>query len=301
MKNLHQVRILVAVLACLAAGVRAQDAGRQPELSIDSVQERIAGLEPAEQEGTLDEDGKTRLQLYRQAVESLRAAGTSDNERTRFADDFAAVPGELQKIRAELARPPDALKPDLTAGAGLTRFDQALKQAVADLDAARQELSGLADEPQRRATRFDEIREQIATAQQQLDEANTQITALPVQDESPSLTDARRTRLRATRLALEQRIAFLVQERGNYEARNDLLPLRHELAARRVAQIELLVADWQAIVDEQRADDIQRQQHDAKQAVARANPVVAPIARDNVELARERGGAAAQDRSRKTG
>ena len=77
---------IIAALASLVAvaSVLAQDPAARPGSSgptIASVLERITTLEAPEQEGTLDEEDKTRLQLYRQALESLRAAANSDSNR----------------------------------------------------------------------------------------------------------------------------------------------------------------------------------------------------------------------------
>ena len=151
---------------------------------------------------------------------------------------MAQVPSELETVKAELAEPPVEVTPDITPDASLRQLGQTLAQVEMDLESARETVRTLTAEPQRRDTRRSEIREQIATTQQSLEETRTLLGALPVPGESPALTAARRTQLQASGLALEARIAFLEEERRDYDARRELLPLRRERWTRRVTQLE---------------------------------------------------------------
>ena len=231
--------------------------------TIEAVQERIADLTPAEDDGTIDEEGKTRLQLYRQAVESLRAAANSVKQRAKFTGDLEQAPTDLGSVRAELAQPPTELTLSAPADATLSQLQQSLQQAQADLAGARNTLKELDGEPQRREGRIVEIRQQITDAQQNRDEIRAELAKLPLADESPKLTDARRTALQARASALDKRVEFIQAERDNYDARVELLPLRRELWNRRVIEFDNLVTAWQALVDRQRAVDIERQQLEA--------------------------------------
>ncbi len=257
--------------------------------TIEAVQERIANLKPAEDDGTIDDEGKTRLQLYRQAVESLRAAANSIKQRTKFASDMAQAPTEMETVRAELAQPPAELTPSFPPDATLSQLQQSLKQTQADLDGARNTLKAMDAEPQRRVDRIVEIRQQITDAQQSRDEIRAELAKLPLSGETPKLTDARRTVLQARALALDERVGFIQAERDNYLARVKLLPLRRELWNRRVTEFGDLATAWQAIVDGQRAVDIERQQQEAERAEAVAiHPAVASVAAENRALADRR-------------
>ena len=165
---------------------------------------------------------------------------------------------------------------DADAVAGLVQ--QALDQAQADLEAARDKLVALEEEPEHRATRLTEIPGQIAGAQHDLDEIESQLAALPLPQEPAALTDARRTKLQAERLALNAQIAVWNAERAKYEARGKLLPLQHDRWQRRVTHGEKLVAAWQSIVDRQRSLEADQQRREAVQAEALAHPLVQLIA-----------------------
>ncbi len=290
-RRLIRVITLAAAILLGAPYAPAQDTpapdGDAP--TIQAVQDRIASLKPAEDAGTIDDEGMTRLQLYRQALESLRAAANSVKERTKFANELTQAPVKLESVRAELAEPPAELTLSAPADATLAQLEQSLAQSQADLDGARTTLRELDGEPQRRASRVDEIRQQITDAQQSRDEIRAELAKLPLASESPELTDARRTALQAGALALDERLGFIQAERDNYAARVELLPLRRELWNRRVTGLDGLVAAWGTIVDGQRAIDIERQQQEARRAEdAAIHPAVARVAAENRALADQR-------------
>ncbi len=256
--------------------------------TVETVQAKIASLEPAEQTGSLDDEGKNLLRLYREALAALLESRQAADQKARLAGEQAQVPAELEAVKAELAKPPVEMKPEVPANAGLPQLQQALEQVQADLKAARDRLKELEAEPQRRDTRRAEIGEQIANAQQRLEEINQQLAGLPLAEDSAALTEARRARMLTDRELLTVRIDLLDQERKNYDARRELLPLRRERWSRRVDQLQNLVTAWQEIVEARRAQDIERQQREATRSAALAHPLVAPIAESNVQLARQR-------------
>ncbi|MHC4127084.1 MAG: mechanosensitive ion channel domain-containing protein [Planctomycetota bacterium] len=256
--------------------------------TVETIQARIDELVALESEGQLDEAGALRLGLYREALAAARLAAESAKQRTQFESDAAQAPSELEAVQSELARPvadPDPQPPPDTTP---DQLRQALDQAQADLKAARDRLGALKAEPEHRDTRLTEIPQQIAGTQQDLEDNETQLAALPLPEEPAALTDARRLKLQAERLALDAQIAVWNAERAKYEARTELLPLQQERWQRRVSQGEKLVAAWQGIVDQRRSEEAARQQQEALRAAARARPQVKHIADRNTELAETR-------------
>jgi potassium efflux system protein len=288
------VRCLLALGVAAAPGpaVGAQPQAPAPAVpeapAIDAVQARVAELEVLAQAGQLDDEGRTRLQLYREALAALVRARDASEQRARYESELGQLPGEQEAVKAELAQPPSEPKPQPPSDATLAQLQQSFDQAQADLKAARDKLKELEGEPARRETRLSEIPEQIAGAQQALEEVEQQLASLPRPEESPQLTDARRARLQAERRAFQEQIAAWEKERQNYDARKELLPQRRERWVRRAAAQEKLVKAWQDLVELRRAADIRRQQQEASRAAARAHPLVAPIAQANADLVAKR-------------
>ena len=280
--------IIVCLVAVSGHGQDTPPADAGVEVSVEFAEERIADLVEIQEAGELSNEDQTRLQLYRGALESLRAAEVAQRVRAQFAEQGAQAPVEREAVRAELAVPPAELKPQVPPDATLADLEEALKAAHSELETARTRLRDLEAETVGRETRAGEIRDQIAAAQHDLEEIGASESALPLLDESPALTLARRTKLRADRQAVEAQTALLQEERKNYNARTELLPLKRERWVRRVAQQVKLETAWQAIVDEARAADIREKADEASRAAALAHPLVAPIAEANVELARQR-------------
>jgi potassium efflux system protein len=256
--------------------------------TIESVQARIDELQKLETDGTIDEGGKSRLGLYRQAHDALREANAAAAQRAEYEQAIAQAPSEIETVKAELAQPPADAEPQLPPDATLVQLQQTLEQAQADLKAAQEKLKEFEAEPARRNGRLAEIPPQIAAAQNDVEEVEQQLAGLPLPEESPALTEARRIELEARRRLLQEQVSTWEKERQRYEARRDLLPLRQERWQRRVSQGEKVVAAWQGIVDQQRSQEAEQQQRDAQRAAARAHPQVKHIADENLELAAKR-------------
>lgn len=249
---------ILAVAMCglaVPAGGRAQDnaavAGQVDPgaLTIEAVQAHITELEQLQQAGALGDEDTTRLQLYHGALASLQAAEQSAQLGREFDEEEAEAPVELEAVKARLAEPLTELMPSVPPDATLSMLEEALAAAEIDVNSARDRLREIETELEHRATRRTEILQQSAASQQDLDEVIGRLGALPLADESPALTAARSTKLQADQRAVEQLIDLAKQERENYDARSDLIPLRRERWVRRIAQLDKLTAAWQVLVD----------------------------------------------------
>ena len=296
MTRTRSVRIAILALAlfglAVQTGSRAQDnaAGQigAGSLSIEAVQAHITGLEQLQQAGDLSQEDTTRLQLYHGALASLQAAEQSAQLSREFDNEESQAPVELEAVRAELAETPAELSPQAPPGATLSTLEDALAAAEIDLSTARDRLREIETELEHRATRRTEILQQSAAYQQDLDEVVGQLGTLPLADESQALTAARATKLRADERAITQSLDLAQQERENYDARSELIPLRRERWVRRIAQLEKLTAAWQVLVDDARTEDIRRKREEADRATMLAHPLVKDIAQENLKLADRR-------------
>jgi potassium efflux system protein len=209
-------------------------------------------------------------------------------QRSLHEQAIAQAPAQIEALQAELAEPVAEVTPQPPPDATLAQLQQALDQVQADLKAAQEKLRELKAEPARRDTRLEEIPPQIASAQNDLEEVEQQLAGLPLPEESPALTEARRTEVEARRQLLQEQLSNWEKERERYEAAREFMPLQQERWQRRVNQGEKLVAAWQAIVDQRRSEEAARQQREALKAAALASPQVKHIADRNTELAERR-------------
>ncbi len=263
-------------------------AAREPGPDLAAVEAKIAQLEHGPEGGELDEGSRLQLDLYRQARASLLDAQETQKRRGAFEAAAAQAPAQIEAVRAELAGALPELRPEPPAGATLAQLAEGLEGAQAELAAARDALKNVDDEAQQRASRRERIGEELAAAEKAQSDARQALSALPLPEEPVALTDARRVKLEAELAALDRRTASLKAERAAAEATRDLLPLEQERWTRTMNQLAKLVGAWQVLVDKARAADIERQRREAAQAAALAHPLVAPIADDNVELAKRR-------------
>jgi potassium efflux system protein len=288
--------VAALALLLLAGGALhgAQQAAEPPPApkengpTLESVKARIDELQKLEADGTIDEEGTSRLGHYRRAHDALRQANATAEQRAQHEQAIAQAPAEIETARAEIAQPPGEATPQPPPEATLAQLQQSLEQAQADFKAAQEKLRDIEAEPKRREGRLTEIPQQIAGGQNDLEEVEQELAALPFPGESPALTEARRTELAARRRQHQEELSAWEKERQRYEARRELLSMRRDRWQRRVSQGEKLVAAWQGIVDRRRTQEAEQQRREAVRAAARAHPRVQHIANENLELAKTR-------------
>ncbi|MEE8459639.1 MAG: hypothetical protein V3S08_07185, partial [Phycisphaerales bacterium] len=241
--------VLVAIFVLLSCGIATQAVVAQdnrPSLpsessvalpTIEEVEAQIKPLADAQEADDLTDEDTIRLQLLRAALASLQAAAKSRQLGLEYDAKETQAPLELQAIRAELARRPDAMTPQIPARASLADLDEALQSVQAEVDTARTRLRDIEVSLADRVENDDVIRERQAELRHDLQEIESQLGALPLPDESPALTAARISKLNSDREAMVQWVEVLTQERENLEARRELLPLRRDRWTRRVNQL----------------------------------------------------------------
>lgn len=297
MASLQRRALAGLFLSLLAALVLVAPARAQDPFSIEAIQAKLTALEGAEGESDV-----AQLDLYRQALASLQQASEANKRTQQFQAETAEAPGFLETLRAELAQAPvEPAFPDET-GFSLTELESRLNQALAEQaseSALVQELDTLAAF---RTARNAEIPKELATSQQTLGVAMDTLEATATTAE----TDARRTQLLAQIEEHRARIAALEAERVNIDARREVLPLRRDRAARRLALADKQVAHWKVAVDTKRAaegDAAAQQASERLVEITESFPALAALAATNHELAARRSGsdglpvriAAAQD------
>ncbi|MHC4430151.1 MAG: hypothetical protein ACYS0D_16365, partial [Planctomycetota bacterium] len=95
------LRLVGVVVLVVAGSTAAQNMSPQTELtapSVDEVKARIGELEALGE--TIDEEGKTRLELSRNALGALQSLAQAVSQRAQYEQEIAQAPMELEAVRA---------------------------------------------------------------------------------------------------------------------------------------------------------------------------------------------------------
>ena len=281
-------RLCVVAWAVFASSAgQAGDAQPDPPAASEPADTPASLLAEAET-SDLDESARQSIvRLAQEAAEQRRLALALSDQAAEFRSQAASASGRLAQVRAELNAPPatEPITPEINAT--LPQLEQRLSQATADLNAARQALTDLAEEEAKRRERRLAIPAEIAAARQRLDALRDE--AAP--DGTDLTSRARAVRVQASIAKAEAEIESLAAELQSYDARQELLPARRDRAALRVQQAERAETAWRSIVQNARsaeavasAQDAQRMRREA----ARQSPVLRQFAATTEQLAQER-------------
>lgn len=285
--------IAVATWAIWLPFVTAQEAASAgaaaDELTAETVKARR--LE-AETSTTLDEAARKRVvELYQRAEDELTAASAARARLAEHEQAIAGAPQEQQKLRQELDQAAPAAEAAPLEEASLADIEQQLAAREADLARLQGQLATQEAEPQRRADQRVAISKQLETIAAQLTETQGNLAA-PMPDEGqPDVFAATKAWLTARKQCLVAQQSELDAELRRYNATTALLPLRRDLAARRVSQTSEEVQSLQTLLNDKRREDADRQAEQARRNVAKAHPAVRRIADENAALAELRVGA----------
>jgi potassium efflux system protein len=232
------------------------------------------------------------VKLYDSALDSLRQSAAFAEDESRYQRETQSAPAELEAARAETIPAETAI--DVPSAAALGDLRTLREQAEANLKLAQQRVADLDSDLARRTGRRTEIPDQLARAQQDLDQANQSLAALDAQPPS-SGADPRsaghRVDLRARIARLQQFVSTLKAELASYDARRELNQVLRDRAAARVAVLETQVRAWREVVSRREQQQAAEEAVAARLAAAKAHPVVKHIADENVRLLEQLSGA----------
>ncbi len=303
-KSARYIGIATALALTAGASVREAPAQQRSEqtpppdgLTVGAVQEQ---LKLVEADSSLEEGLKIRLvELYKQAADDLTRADGWVKKTAEFEAARQETPARLESIRTELAAPVADAIPEIPEDASAAQLEQTLAQVEAQLKAAREHATNLDDERKRRADRRAELPGITTAANQRLEEATRELSALTEDTELPEALTARRTALRARKWAFEHEIRSCEAEIASYDARGELLTARRDKASREIARLESLAGAWQVAVGERRRSEAAaatEAAEKARRAAARSHPVVRRIAEENTGWAERRAADALADK-----
>jgi small-conductance mechanosensitive channel len=211
------------------------------------------------------------------AAEGLVATAEGLPSREQIADELARHRRAFE----------DAASPALPDGGGATleAAELALTQAQHEQTAAQTKFADLDTEASRRTARRAEIPRRLVEVRRALEDLPAQVAAESV---DARLLAARRLRLRAERHRFETEATVLQAELQSYEAREQLLSVRRDLAARENNNARAVADAWQRIVQDKRAAAAAATQAAAQQAAEAArdqHPLIQELAADNETIA----------------
>ncbi len=283
------------VLVLLSARLVAQTTeDEQPAVPNEAAQELTTAALQARQttvqnNASLDPTLKQRLlDLYGKTLERLKNIEDAKTRNDRFTVQAREVPQSLASLQTELAGPTLELPLDFPAEASLTQGQSQRTTIEAELQKAQLALKTWQDEPKRRSDRRVEIPKQLELLKSQLEEVGVQLDVKPAADDPLELVQATRLALEARKLELNSELAAQQAELRFYEAASELLPLRRDLAARKVAQWDSLLKRLQTEINERRRKEVEKEAMESRRIAAQAHPALKAIADRNAELARLR-------------
>ncbi len=262
------------------------------EWTPDAIQARLTKVQNNKD---LDPALKTRLvETYGKILETVKLISDANALTERFIRQTREAPQQLQTIQKELGAPVLELPLDIAKESTLQQSQQRLTEVETELAESQKTLKDLQDEPKRRADRRVEIPKLGETAKTQLQDIEQQLAAKPSAEEAVESVVANRLLLESRRALLSAENAAMQAELRFYEATAELLPVRRDLAARKVAQLDALAKRLRDDLNERRRHEAEEQAREARRVAAQAHPALRAIAERNAELAKLRQDLAAQ-------
>jgi len=212
------------------------------------------------------------LNDIRAATEALQRRDTIRAEGAVFTQTAADAPARIEQLRSELATPPAPVRVTAPSETTLEQIRETVQASVAQVDSARVELQRIQTEAATRATRLDEIPRLITDLRARLAELPpepTVVNGLPDQ--------VRALRMRIDRQIVESQIQRAEAEAASYRARQNLLPLRRDLAQRRLDQATQTLEGWRTIENNRVRAEAQAQEEQARRLQLEAARLAEPL------------------------
>ena len=275
--------------SALSAGQQEVQASNSPEppasLTIKKVDEETKAIQASE---ALDDTAKAELlKRYKAASDWLASARDAEAKTAQYKADVREAP-DVQQLKSQLALPQAEPDIELPSDITLAKLEQLATDAEARLNVAQQELGKREEEIKGRAGRKGELAKLFEETKQRLEKAQQQLVASPPSDETPEMTAARRTELAARIIALESTQMLCKAETKRSNALAELFPLQRDQVKREKNFYEKEVAAYQQLVSTYRKAESERQAQEAQEArrqIEMDHPALRDVAEHNAVLA----------------
>lgn len=184
---------------------------------------------------TLDEKTKARLvELYEQIIQAKTQAIQVRADYLELKTRVKSVPERLDKIRKQLAKPPESYNPieKLPKKANIDEVGSLLRQEEEKFEILKGSLKKYTDELTQLLDAAPKRSEMIADRNSRLERINADLKTPPAPDESPVLTAARQEALRARKDLRTVELELYRLQMDNQELLTRLATAERDLAAR---------------------------------------------------------------------
>ena len=253
-------------------------------LTIDDIE---ALKKQAAESTEIDEETKKKIDgLLEQAADGVKRA----DELTALADQFKRetenLTERIDQQRSLLGELQD-IEPSVGRWITPTVLEQEISKRKMELSELKSLQARSAAEPAARANRRRDIRNLLLSSSTRLAEVQSQLEAPAPADEPPMVTKARKAELQARRQMIEAELPAIQNELAKYDAEeaSDFVRLERDVLARKAANAEEELRQYQQRLDEKRATAAADLVESAAKDVETAPLLLKPYAQANQELA----------------
>jgi potassium efflux system protein len=278
----------ILVAASQPASLRAQTDPGGVALRPENLRAAIAEAEAADD---LEEDTQAAIvETYHKALTYLESVAASKAAARDFRRAREESPGQAQRLRAKLDRPPERVKLGVEKSASPSEIEQAVLHEQANLAAVEAKLDAIEDEIATERERPTAVRRRLTAAKRRLADVGPESkSAVPVGGAS-ALTTARRAMLEAEAAALNAEIRMLDEELLSQPARLDLLQARRDelaLKVERIAEREKRLSEILADRRRVETEEVLAEAEAARREAEDKHPLVRELVERNATLTGE--------------
>ena len=202
------------------------------------------------------------------------------------------APSGIKAIRQELSVPADPVRIKADTSKSLTDWEKELQQAVADANAAQQNLNDLEAEDTKRSSLRSQLPDLLSAAKTRQTELSEILSARAGRSdpskENPLLAQSARWVLQSEQSMTAAAVTYYEGQLRDNEIYREWLAARRDRAARNLSAANTLANALQDQIDQQRQLESEKaaaQAVEAREAAAQLHPSVKAIADRNAALA----------------
>jgi potassium efflux system protein len=252
------------------------------ELKQKELREKLSGLESS---GLSEEDRKKAAEFYQKAIDALASWLEHHGQLLRHR-------GEAEKYETDLAKFQTDLKalgtgdPQVDLSGDVTTLEQRIASQEQEVQKARDELAVSEKQPKNRQTRLAEIPKLMVERQQELEKVTSAHSDVSDQDATDVLANAERNYLWSRMEALKMSLAEMEEQRLYFTKSPDLVQVRRDFRAKKLAHEEKKLAALRDAIDKRRIAEAEKQASETTRTAAVERPAaIAKLAEQNVKLA----------------
>lgn len=291
-KQIYGCMVLLCLLLVLIPAAWTADALKLPEkggpeLSVEIVTAKIDEINKAS--GQDDATQKKLLELYRQSLDSLKAAESNDAQTKKFVQSIETAPVEIDKIKKAIAQQQQARiqPPILSDFNNLKEAEQQLLKVKTQYTSDEANSGALITQARLLSERPLKIGQRLAEIRQSEDKAMEALKASTPTTESPAVSEARQWMLLAQLQALRSETRMLNQELVSMPLLTELADQQRDQAKLHLDASQARVQQLEGQVNRKRQEEAQQSKVEAEKAAERTSDgsvVLRQAAARNTEL-----------------